>query len=99
MRYCNCNVYLFEYCYFHANSGTVDPHRNRKRALFSQSTVRDEFVEKKYQVKLCSSRPPTYSSPNAPLTTQQTWRSVQVSSGHAFRLEIIRSRINSSSRA
>ena len=42
------NLYLFEYC-FHLNSGTVHPdivHRNRKRAPLTQSTVREEFVEK-----------------------------------------------------
>ena len=45
------------YCYFHLTSGTstavVGPsivHRNRKRFLLSQSTLREEFVEKKYQV-------------------------------------------------
>ena len=40
----------------HLTSGTsttVGPsivHRNRKRFLLSQSTLREEFVEKKYQV-------------------------------------------------
>ena len=44
------------YCCFHLTSGTstaVVPsivHRNRKRSLLSQSTLREEFVEKKYQV-------------------------------------------------
>ena len=44
------------YCCFHLISGTssaVGPyiiHRNRKRFLLSQSTLRDEFVEEKYQV-------------------------------------------------
>ena len=44
------------YCCFHLTSGTsaaAGPyivHRNRKRFLLSQSTLRDEFVEKKYQV-------------------------------------------------
>ena len=45
------------YCCFHLTSGTstavVGPcivHRNRKRFLLSQSTLREEFVEKKYQV-------------------------------------------------
>ena len=44
------------YCCFHLISGTsaaVGPsivHRNRKRFLLSQSTLREEFVEKKYQV-------------------------------------------------
>ena len=44
------------YC-FHLTSGTstavVGPsivHRNRKRFLLSQSTLREKFVEKKYQV-------------------------------------------------
>ena len=44
------SLYLFEYCSFHLNSGTVHPdivHRNRKRALLTQSTVREEFVEKR----------------------------------------------------
>ena len=43
------SLYLFEYCCFHLNSVTVHPdivHRNRKRALLTQSTVREEFVEK-----------------------------------------------------
>ena len=41
---------------FHLTSGTstaVGPsivHRDRKRFLLSQSTLREEFVEKKYQV-------------------------------------------------
>ena len=44
------------YCCFHLTSGTstgVGPsivHRNRKRFLLSHSTLREEFVEKKYQV-------------------------------------------------
>ena len=44
------------YCCFHLTSGTstaVGPsivHRNRKRFLLSQSTPREEFAEKKYQV-------------------------------------------------
>ena len=44
------------YCCFHLTSGTstaVGPsivYRNRKRTLLSQSTLREEFVEKKYQV-------------------------------------------------
>ena len=46
----------YYYCCFHLTSGTstaVGPsivHRNRKRFLLSQSTLREEFVEKKYQV-------------------------------------------------
>ena len=60
----SCTVYsvvqqyaLVDYYYcFHLTSGTstaVGPyivHRNRKRFLLSQSTLREEFVEKKYQV-------------------------------------------------
>ena len=59
----SCTVYTVvqEYalaCYycFHLTSGTstaVGPsivHRNRKRFPLSQSTLREEFVEKKYQV-------------------------------------------------
>ena len=44
------------YCCFNLTSGTstaVGPsivHRNRKRFLLSQSTLREEFVEKKYEV-------------------------------------------------
>ena len=44
------------YCCFHLTSGSstaVGPsivHRNRKRFFLSQSTLREEFVEKKYQV-------------------------------------------------
>ena len=47
---------LVHYCDFHLTSGTstaVGPyivHRNRKRFLLSQSTLREEFAEKKYQV-------------------------------------------------
>ena len=43
------SLYLFEYCCFQLNSGTVHPdivHRNKKRSLLSQSTVGEEFVEK-----------------------------------------------------
>ena len=43
------SLYLFEYCCFHLNSGTVHPdivHRNRKRAPLTQSTGREEFVDK-----------------------------------------------------
>ena len=61
---CICTVYTVVqqyalvdyYCCFHLTSGTstaVGPsivHRNRKRFLLSQSTLREEFVEKKYQV-------------------------------------------------
>ena len=42
--YNNCVLYI---------TAAVDPyivHRNRKRFLLSQSTLREEFVEKKYQV-------------------------------------------------
>ena len=59
----SCTVYtvvqqyaLLDYYCFDLTSGTstaVDPsivHRNRKRLLLSQSTLREEFVEKKYQV-------------------------------------------------
>ena len=61
----SCTVYtvvqqytLVDYYYrcFHLTSGTstaVGPyivHRNRKRFILSQSTLREEFVEKKYQV-------------------------------------------------
>ena len=49
-------VYYY-YCCFHLTSGTsaaVGPsiivHRNRKRFLLSQSTLREEFAEKKYEV-------------------------------------------------
>ena len=59
----SCTVYtvvqqylnvLADYCCFHLISGAstaVGPyivHRNRKRFLLSQSTLREEFVEKKY---------------------------------------------------
>ena len=59
----SCTVYtivqqyaLVDYYCFHLTSGTstaVGPsivHRNRKRFLLSQSTLREEFVKKKYQV-------------------------------------------------
>ena len=47
---------LIGYCCFRLTFGAstaVGPyivHRNRKRFLLSQSTLREEFVEKKYQV-------------------------------------------------
>ena len=47
---------LLDYCCFHLTSGAstaVGPYiipRNRKRFFLSQSTLREEFVEKKYQV-------------------------------------------------
>ena len=47
---------LVDYCCFHLTSGAstaVGPyniHRNRKRFFLSQSTLREEFVEKEYQV-------------------------------------------------
>ena len=43
------SLYLFEYYCFRPKSGTVHPDivpRNRKHSLLSQSTVREEFVEK-----------------------------------------------------
>ena len=61
----SCTVYtavqqylhvLVDYCCFHLTSGastSVGPyivHRNRKRFLLSQSKLREEFVEKKYEV-------------------------------------------------
>ena len=59
----SCTIYtvvqqyvLVDYYCFHLTSGrstAVGPsivHRNRKRFLLSQSTLREEFVEKKYQV-------------------------------------------------
>ena len=59
----SCTVYtaaqqyvLVDYCCFHRTSGAstaVGPyiiHQNRKRFFLSQSTLREEFVEKKYQV-------------------------------------------------
>ena len=47
---------LIDYCCFHLTSGASTAvgryivHQNRKRSLLSQSTLREEFVEKKYQV-------------------------------------------------
>ena len=62
----SCTVYtvvqqylyvLVDYCCFRLTSGAstavVGPYivnRNRKRFLLSQSTLREEFVKKKYQV-------------------------------------------------
>ena len=59
----SCTVYtvvqqyvLVDYCCFHLTSGAstaVGPYiipRNRKRFFLSKSTLREEFVEKKYQV-------------------------------------------------
>ena len=43
------SLYLLEYCCLHLKSGTIHPdtvRRNRKRALLTQSTVREEFVGK-----------------------------------------------------
>ena len=60
----SCTVYtavqqyvLVDYCCFHITSinsastavGPYVIHRNRKRFFLSQSTLREEFVEKKYQ--------------------------------------------------
>ena len=47
--------YFVDSCCFHLNSGasTVGPYivyRNRKRSLLSRATVREEFVETKYEV-------------------------------------------------
>ena len=48
--------YVLDYCCFHLTSGAstaVGPYtipRYRKRFFLSQSTLREEFVEKKYQV-------------------------------------------------
>ena len=58
LLYSNMQYALVDYyCCFHLTSGTstaADPsiivHRNRKRFLLSQSTLREELVEKKYQV-------------------------------------------------
>ena len=69
------NNNLFEYC-FHLNSETVHPdivHGNRKRALLLQSTVREEYVEKKCQVIaiigclliLVQVHPPQYRKPGS----------------------------------
>ena len=47
---------LIYYCCFRLTSGASTAvglyivHRNRKRFLLSKSTLREEFVEKKYQV-------------------------------------------------
>ena len=73
----SCTVYtvlqkyaLVDYYCFHLTSGTstaVGPsivHPNRKRFLLSQSTLREEFVEKKYQV---FDMPSNHSSPSEPL--------------------------------
>ena len=59
----SCTVYtvvqqyeLLDYCCFHLTSGAstaVGPYiipRNRKRFFLSQSTPREKFVEKMYQV-------------------------------------------------
>ena len=59
----SCTIYtvgqqyaLVDYYCFHVTSGTSTAvgssivHRNRKRFVLSQSTLREEFVEKKYQV-------------------------------------------------
>ena len=54
--YCCTAICTDYYCCFHLTSGTstaLGPsivHRNRKRFLLSQSTLREEFVEKMYQV-------------------------------------------------
>ena len=49
------SLYLFEYCCFHLSSGTVHSgivHRNRKRALLTQSTVQEDFAEKSARLLL-----------------------------------------------
>ena len=76
----SCTVYtvvqqyvLVDYCCFHLTSGAsaaVGPyiaHRNRKRFLLSQSTLREEFVEKKYPVFGITDRRSDHSSPSEPL--------------------------------
>ena len=79
----SCTVYtvvqqylnvLVDYCCFHLTSGAstaVDPYivrRNRKRFLLSQSTLREDFIEKKDQVfDILSNRPSNRSSPSEPL--------------------------------
>ena len=76
----SCTVYtvvqqyvLVDNCCFHLTSGAstaVGPyiaHRNRERFLLSQSTLREEFVEKKYQVFDIVDRSSDYSSPGEPL--------------------------------
>ena len=76
----SCTVYtvvqqhvLVDYCCFHLTSsastavGSYIAHRNRKRFLLSQSTLREEFVEKKYPVFGIIDRPSDHSSPSEPL--------------------------------
>ena len=69
--FCIQQYELVDYCCFHLTSGantTVGPyivHRNRKRFLISRSTLREEFVEKKYQV--FDNGPSNHSSPGEPL--------------------------------
>ena len=76
----SCTVYtvvqqyvLVDYCCFHLTSGASTAggsyiaHRNRERFLLSQSTLREEFVEKKYQVFDIADRSSDHSSPSQPL--------------------------------
>ena len=73
----SCTVYkqyvLVEYCCFHLTSGASTAvgyyivHRNRKRFLLSQSMLREEFVDKKYQEFDITDRPSNHSSPSESL--------------------------------
>ena len=61
----------YNYCSVYLTSGArtaVGPsigHRNRKRLLLSQSTLREEFVDKR--TGILYNRPSTHSSPGEPL--------------------------------
>ena len=63
---------LVDYCCFHLTPGAstaVGPYiipRNRKGFFLSESTLREKFVEKKFQV-FDISRPSNHSSPSEPL--------------------------------
>ena len=74
----SCTVYtvvqqyaLVDHYCFHLTSGTSPAvglyivHQNRKRFFLSQSTLREEFVEKKYQV--FDIKGLNHSSPSEPL--------------------------------
>ena len=75
-------LYLFEYC-FHLNSGTVHPLSFTETG--SARSCHSQRFEKSLLRKVpgnCYNRPPTYSSPSALPTIQQTgWFVQEVSSG------------------
>ena len=88
MKSCTVFVYtivvqqyvLVDYCCFHLTSGAstaIGPYiipRNRKGFFLSQTTLREKFVEKKFQV-FDYSRPSNHSSKSEPLPRWSEFKS------------------------